>query len=117
VQVSFIPGGIVGMVSGLWTSGITTAATVAARFTTKRKLQVTNMRLIFLPSAVDEQAIVVPYDQVRDIHKVGKWGDPAIELATKSGESHRFSIVALAGVGFGNREDLIRLIKDQIEKH
>lgn len=114
IEVSFMPGSIAGMMSGVLTSGLTTVASAAVRFSSKQKLQITNKRLLFLPSIIDDQKLLIPYDNIRDIRKVGKWGDPAIELTTKSGEVHRFSIVVLAGIGFGNREDLLRLIRENI---
>lgn len=37
--------------------------------------------------------------------------DPAVQIRTKAGDQHEFSIVAVGGVGFGNREELISLIQ------
>jgi hypothetical protein len=105
-------GSLIGLASGVFTYGLTTAATAALRKARERKLIVTDQRLIFKPSGLqqDVEIVEIPLDQIIDLQKILKSLDPAIKLQAKSGDKIEFSIIAGGGVGFGNREELITLI-------
>jgi hypothetical protein len=105
-------GSLIGLASGVFTYGLTTAATAAIRKARERKLIVTDQRLIFKPSGLqqDVETVEIPLDEIIDMQKILKSLDPAIKLQTKSGDKIEFSIIAGGGVGFGNREELITLV-------
>jgi hypothetical protein len=105
-------GSLIGLASGVFTYGLTTAATAAIRKARERKLIVTDQRLIFKPNGIqqDVEIVEIPLDQIIDLQKILKSLDPAIKLQAKSGDKIEFSIIAGGGVGFGNREELITLV-------
>jgi hypothetical protein len=105
-------GSLIGLASGVFTYGLTTAATAALRKARERKLIVTDQRLIFKPSGLqqDVEIVEIPLDEIIDLQKILKSLDPAIKLQAKSGDKIEFSIISGGGVGFGNREELITLV-------
>jgi hypothetical protein len=116
LSVSFIGGSILGMAAGYFTGGLATIATAAARKALERRMVITDRRIVFLPNATDQEAITIPFDQIAEIKKTLKVTDPAIDIKTKAGDAHRFTLVAAAGVGFGNRDEIIALINQFLPK-
>jgi hypothetical protein len=104
------------MAAGYFTGGLATLATAAARKALERRMVITDRRIVFLPNAQDQDAITIPFDQIAEIKKTLKVTDPAIDIKTKAGDAHRFTLVAAAGVGFGNRDEIIALINQFMPK-
>jgi len=112
LDVSPHGGALLGLASGLFTYGLTTAATAAARKLYQRRLIVTDQRVVFMRNEHSQaETIDIPFNQIAEIKKTMKMLDPAVLIRTKAGEQHEFSIIAAGGVGFGNREELITLIQ------
>ncbi len=74
--------------------------------------------MVFMSNELSQaDTIEIPLDQIDEIKKTTmKTLDPAILLRTKAGDQHEFSIIAVGGVGFGNREELITLVQRLIAR-
>lgn len=60
---------LLGLASGLFTYGLTTAATAAARKMYQRRLIVTDQRIVFMPNEHAQETIDIPLDQITEIKK------------------------------------------------
>lgn len=110
-RATFTGFGTAGLVSGLYTYGITTVATAMARNASKQDIVLTNRRLVILPKVLDGDEVSIPYDQIAELERVGKALDPAIRVVTADQQEYTFSLIAWGGFGYGDRKEFINTLR------
>lgn len=110
-RATFTGFGTAGLVSGLYTYGITTVATAMARNASKQVIVLTSRRLVILPKVLDGDEVSIPYDQIAVLERVGKALDPAIRIVTADQQEYTFSLLVWGGFGYGDRKEFISTLR------
>lgn len=110
-RATFTGYGTAGLVSGLYTYGITTVATALARNASKQDIVLTDRRLVILPKVVGEDEVSLPYAQIAALERVGKALDPAIRIVTADQQEYTFSLIAWGGFGYGDRKEFVNAVR------